>query len=92
MSKDEFSQKSIHELRILGKKIGVNRAYMLRKNDLIQDILDIYSGKKQPTFSNRGRKPYPKNDTAPIFDEKKLYLIERLLDKTKKEILDILKG
>ena len=92
MSKNELSQKSIHELRILEKKIGVKRAYMLKKNDLIQEILDIYSGTKQPTFNNRGRKPYLKNATDPVFDEKKLYLIEQLLDNTKKEILDILKG
>lgn len=92
MSKDELSQKSIHELRILGKKIGVKRAYMLKKNDLIQSILDIYSGTTQPFFSNRGRKPYIKNTSKIAIDTEKLYLIENLLDKTKKEILDILKG
>ena len=92
MSKNELSQKSIHELRILGKKIGVKRAYMLKKNDLIQEILDIYSGTKQPTFNNRGRKPFIRTNDKICINEEKIYLIEILLDKTKQELLDILKG
>ena len=92
MTNIELSQKSLYELRIIGRKIGVKSVSTLRKNELIQGILDISDGNKKPIFNNRGRKPYPKNATDPTFDEKKLYLVEQLLDKTKKEILDILKG
>ena len=92
MTKNELSKKSLYELRILGRNLGVKSVSTLKKSDLIQNILDISNGNKQPIFNNRGRKPYLRNTTEPAIDTKKLYLIERLLDKTKKEILDILKG
>ena len=92
MNKSELSQKSLFELRILGRKVGVKSVSTLKKGDLIQNILDISNGSKQPIFNNRGRKPYIKNTSKIAIDAEKLYLIEKLLDKTKKEILDILKG
>ena len=92
MLKDELSQKSLHELRILGRKIGVKSVSTLRKIDLIQNILDISGGNRQPIFSNRGRKPFVRASDKICINEEKIYLIETLLDKTKKEILDILKG
>ena len=92
MIKSELSKNSLHELRILGRKVGVKSVSTLKKQALIENIIDISNGIKRPSFNNRGRKPYLKNATDPVFDEKKLYLIEQLLDNTKKEILDILKG
>ena len=79
-------------MRIIGRKIGVKSVSTLRKNELIQGILDISDGNKKPIFNNRGRKPCVSTSDKVSITEEKLYLIERLLDKTKKEILDILKG
>ena len=92
MLKNELSKKSLHELRILGRKIGVKSVSTLRKIDLIQNILDISGGNRQPIFSNRGRKPCISTSDKVSITEEKLFLIEKLLDKTKKEILGILKG
>ena len=92
MTNIELSKKSLHELRILGRKIGVKSVSTLKKQDLIENIIDITNGNKQPSFNNRGRKPCISTSDKVSITEEKLYLIERLLDKTKKEILDILKG
>ena len=92
MTNIELSKKSLHELRILGRKIGVKSVSTLKKQDLIENIIDITNGNKQPSFNNRGRKPCISTSDKVSITEEKLFLIEKLLDKTKKEILDILKG
>ena len=47
---------NIHDLRILARKIGVKAPTKLKKKELIDEILKIESGKKQPCApSNRGR-------------------------------------
>lgn len=92
MTNIELSKKSLHELRILGRKIGVKSVSTLKKQDLIENIIDITNGIKQPSFNNRGRKPCISTSDKVSITEEKLFLIEKLLDKTKKEILDILKG
>jgi len=92
MIKSELSKKSLHELRILGRKVGVKSVSTLKKQALIDNIIDIANGIKQPSFNNLGRKPYVSTSDKVSITEEKLYLIERLLDKTKNEILEILKG
>ena len=92
MTNIELSKKPLHELRVLGRKVGVKSVSTLKKQALIDNIIDIANGLKQPAFNNRGRKPYISTNDKVSITEEKLYLIERLLDKTKKEILDILKG
>ena len=92
MIKSELSKKSLHELRILGRKVGVKSVSTLKKQALIDNIIDIANGIKQPSFNNFGRKPYVSTSDNVSITEEKLYLIERLLDKTKNEILEILKG
>ena len=92
MTNIELSKKPLHELRVLGRKIGVKSVSTLKKQDLVENIIDITNGIKQPSFNNRGRKPCISTSDKVSITEEKLFLIEKLLDKTKKEILYILKG
>ena len=90
MNKNELNQKSLYELRIIGRKIGVRSASMLRKGDLIQNILAIHNGDKQPVYNNRGRKPYTRTFYSMQIDEEIILQIEKILTDAQKEILDIL--
>ena len=92
MTNIELSKKSLHELRVLGRKVGVKSVSTLKKQALIENIIDITNGIKQPSFNNRGRKPCISTSDKVSINQEKLFLIEKLLDKTKKEILEILKG
>ena len=46
----------LQDLRNIGKDIGVQSPTSLKKEVLIQNILDIQENRVQPCFSNRGRK------------------------------------
>ena len=86
----DLFQKSIHELRIIGRQLGVKSVTTLKKKELIKSIMDIYAGKKPPNFTKHGRKPYVyKNDNYNI-NKEKLKIIDNILTKAKKEILDLL--
>jgi hypothetical protein len=54
-TKQELEGCSIYALRIIGKDLGVKKACALRKKNLIEDILAVQSGEKEPFFSKSGR-------------------------------------
>ena len=50
-----LEKHNIHELRALGKKIGVKSPASLNKKDLVDQILEIKFGKKSAVTETRGR-------------------------------------
>ena len=90
MTKNNLFQKSLHELRVIGRQLGVKSVTTLKKKELIENMLDISAGKKLPYFTKHGRKPYHYISEKRNITEEKIQLIDKILTKAKKEILDLL--
>ena len=58
-TREELSKFGIYQLRTIGREVGVKLPTTYNKNDLINEILDITSGKKEPYFkqTKKGRPP-----------------------------------
>ena len=93
----ELEKYSIHDLREIGKAIGVDKPTTKKKCDLITDILAVQTGKIAPTFTNLGR-PRLKALTnitiqervPPVEPVKKVDPIEEEIDKVLEPIKDLL--
>lgn len=62
MKREELESFSLFSLRQLGRKIGVKSSSALTKKVLIDEIISIESGTKEPHFTSRGR-PVKFSDT-----------------------------
>ena len=93
MDKQTLNNKSIYELRIIGRELGVKKPTTLKKQALINAILDMQLGNDTPTFSNRGRPPITnkieKENSLAIKNEI-LTKIDKILENAKKDISQIL--
>ena len=55
-TKEQLNQINVHSLRILARDLGVKAPTSLIKQDLIDEILDIQNGNKQPYIpTDKGR-------------------------------------
>ena len=93
LDKELLKQKSIYELRIIGRELGVKAPTKLKKQVLIHCILERIEGKTQPFISNRGRRPLIINVNELNLQNSKAELIKRLdnvLENTRNELLQIL--
>ncbi len=84
MTKNELLHKSLYELRIIGRKLGVKSVTTLKKYDLVKYIMDISTGDKKPVFTNQGRKPYSYTNSNLEFSKEKIKIIDEILDRAKK--------
>ena len=94
MVKEELQYLTIHELRIIGRKLGVKHPTMLRKKELINEIINCDKGLiVDKPISRRGRKAHAgksailkqvKTDCK-IIDE-----VEKILNNAKNEIISLL--
>lgn len=75
-TKEELNEFSLYSLRELGREIGVKAPSTLKKEQLIEQILSVLSGKIEPTFSMRGRPKLKKN-----FSTQEVTLLKEYLDK-----------
>lgn len=95
MNREELSLMSIHELRVLGRNLGVKNTTSKKKSILIDKILDISSGKELPCFSQLGRPPYKTNFCNKIekrnLTDYEIKKIDEILSKAKEEILNLFK-
>jgi hypothetical protein len=66
MDKATLEKKRLMDLRVYGRAVGVKSPSSLRKEDLIDKIIAIESGKLQPTKITRGRKLGEKLDLGDI--------------------------
>ena len=93
MTKENLKIMSVHQLRDIGRQIGVKHPSMLSKNQLIEEILGIQHGTIVPTFSRKGRPSSPPQisiDKKRILTHYEIYQIEKIIDKAKLEILEFL--
>ena len=93
MDKQTLNNKSIYELRIIGRELGVKKPTTLKKQTLIKAILDMQLGKDKPTFSNRGRPPITnkiENENSQTVKNEIITKIDKILENAKKDILQIL--
>ncbi len=89
MNREELNSLSVYTLRGMGRKIGVKKPTALKKGDLIQEILDIKCGKKQPYFTNMGRrtKDYEIGDIEKVIKEREEQIEKLKFKKRDKEKL-----
>ena len=100
MNKDTLKNKSIYELRIIARELGVKSPTKLKKQQLINAILERNANLVEPHITKRGRPPLPatlntetflKNNS--ILENLKLELlnqIEQVFDNAKLEIYKII--
>ena len=50
-----LEELSLFRLRKIGREVGVKAPTALNKKDLIQEIVYVLNGEKDPTITNRGR-------------------------------------
>jgi len=55
MKKEELCKKSIHQLRAVARQRGVKCPSALKKQQLIDSLLQIEAGQLEPYFTNMGR-------------------------------------
>ena len=89
-TKEQLENYSIYDLRTIAREVGVKAPTTLRKQELLDEILLISSGKKQPSSPSKRGRPIKKlgidiSKTANILDEKTLY--EKNKSQTIKTIL-----
>ena len=91
MTKEELQKMSLYQLRILGRELGVKGVTKHVKAVLIEKILEVYSGKVEPTFTKRGRPPFKVQLFVDNIDEyfNKMRKLEEILSKTNKEIAEL---
>ena len=91
MTREELYERNTHELRTLGRRVGVKCPSKLKKEDLVDSILKIEKGLIAPYHTNMGR-PIKKGSTHISLSKDDVEKIEQLLKKFKQEILTILKN
>ena len=91
MTKEELQKMSLYQLRNIGRELGVKATTKHVKSILIDKIFEVYSGKKEPTFTKRGRPPFKQELFVVKIDEYylKLQKLEEILSKTNKEIAEL---
>ena len=85
-TKEQLSEINIYYLRNIAREIGVRAPTCLTKTNLINEILKINSGKKEPTKPNKAGRPIKK-----AFNVEDLENEEKCLQKKKELIDEILK-
>ena len=85
----DLNQKSLYRLREIGTQVGVKAPTAKNKQDLILSIMDVVSGRVQPTVSKVGRPR--KNFVDNEIDEKLEQKIQDLKVKqlTEREIYEV---
>lgn len=100
MNKEKLSKKSIYELRIIGRDLGVKSPTALKKQELIYAIIERNLNLTEPHFTKRGRPPITTSQTqenllqkAKVLEKIRLSAIkqiEKVLEKAKTEITKII--
>ena len=71
-----YKDKSIVELRVIGRSLGVKAPTQLTKSELIEKIIALENGEEKPYFSRKGR-PHYKIDFENFEKCEKEYDIEK---------------
>jgi len=68
ITKEYLDGMSIHEIRTLAREVGVPHPTSLKKQEMIDAILDIRDGKAEPQTPKKAGRP-PKKGTMPVASE-----------------------
>lgn len=71
MNEEYLKDKTIYDLRTLARELGVKHPSMLKKEELIDNIIKINNGLINSSYEKRGRKPRSKLDFSIVKVEKK---------------------
>ena len=90
-SREELDKINIYALRNVAREVGVKSPTSLTKQVLIEEILQIQSGAKQPVVQSKRGRPIKnsienKNDEISISVKEKMAIKKELIDKILKEI------
>ena len=93
-TKEQLEDYTIHDLRLIGRSIGVRAPSAMVKKDLVQAILSVQDGCVKPHLTSRGR---PRKTTLEI--EQKIFKpnskfeqkVDVLLAQIKKTIMELVK-
>ena len=92
--KEDLEKVNLHELRKLGREIGVKCPSAKIKKELINDIFLISNGKMLPHKNNNGRPvlqvKIEKENSLPLKEKLTEEKLDELLKKLKQEILALL--
>jgi len=86
-SKELLNQTSIYSLRIIGLEIGVRAPSSKTKSKLIEEILDIESGKLAPCVPSKRGRPLKKRIDGNNEFLKNNFLLTKLKDEKKRKII-----
>ena len=93
-TKQDLERKNIYSLRVIGREIGVRAPSALKKQNLIENILSVQSGKIVPHFAKSGR---PSMDIEQIErKEKKKQFVDlekelyKILKETQEKIINLI--
>ena len=93
-TKEELERKNVHTLRQIGREKGVKAPSLLKKREIIEQILGVEKGEIAPCFSTGGRPVLDtelqiKNKTS-INNGKKAKQVKRLIREYTAKLLKII--
>lgn len=91
MEKEELYSKTVVELRVLGREIGVQSPTTMLKKELINSIWQICCGAVEPHRSNMGRPPVPSQKAVAVLTKADVDKIELVLLSAVEEAVQILR-
>lgn len=92
---ERLNKKSVYELRIIGRNIGVKSVTTLKKSELISKINGIQNGKPADTISKRGRRALTVGLDElfkPTVNNRQIQLIEKAFSEFKEQIIKIIEN
>ena len=93
--KEQLEKISVYDLRNIARGIGVKAPTILRKYELIEEILQIESGKKRPSEKSKRGRPIKSgftNSTISVKDKEmiKKEIIDSILKEIERKLYEIL--
>ena len=82
-TKEELTEFNLYSLRELGREIGVKAPTSLKKAELIENILNVQSGKTPPYVTKKGRPALPK--TRPT-DQEMRQIIRKIVEEGREKL------
>lgn len=95
-TKEKLNEINLYSLRVLAREMGVKAPTSLNKSNLINEILKIESGKKEPKKPNKKGRPIKNGisgESAKILLDKnaiKKKLIDAILKELEKKLYELL--
>lgn len=78
--KEELEKLSIHHLREIAREMGVKSPSSQIKKNLVEEILDVSNGAKQPHFTKNGRPSIKNEQQKPCPN---VIIQEKIIEKTR---------